>query len=82
MMRIRLLLCKRKWTSGLQHPFTVSTVTSAFMDNIYNLHGMPESIVIERDCIFTSKFWREMATWTSVKLYMSSSHHLQTDGQS
>lgn len=41
---------------GLQHPFTVSTVAAAYMDNIHKLHGMPESIVSDRDRIFTSKF--------------------------
>ena len=60
---------------GLQHPFTVSTVTAAFMDNIYKLHGMPESIVTDRDRIFTSRFWREIAALTGTKLKMSSSHH-------
>lgn len=67
---------------GLLHPFTVSTVTAAFMDNVYKLHGMPESIVTDRDRIFTSRFWREIAALTGIKLRMSSSHHPQTDGQS
>ena len=49
---------------GLQHPFTVSSVISVFMDNIHKLHGMPESIVTDRDRIFTSRFWREMAALT------------------
>lgn len=66
---------------GLLHPFTVSTVKSAFMDNVYKLHGMPESIVTGRDRIFTSRFWREIDALTVVKLRMSSSHHPQTDGQ-
>ncbi|KAM3386101.1 hypothetical protein ACQJBY_009639 [Aegilops geniculata] len=55
---------------------------SAFMDNIYKLHGMPESIVTDRDRIFTSRFWREIAAPTGTKLKMSSSHHPQTDRQS
>lgn len=66
---------------GLLHPFTVATVVSAFMDNIYKLHGLPESIVTDRDRIFTSSFWRQMAALSGTKLRMSSSHHLQTDGQ-
>lgn len=66
---------------GLQHPFTVPTVASAFMDNVHKLHGMLESIVTDRDRIFTSRFWREMAGMTGVKLHMSSSYHPQTDGQ-
>lgn len=67
---------------GLQHPFTVSTVTAAFMDNIHKLHGLPESIVTDRDRIFTSRFWLEIAALTGIKLRMSSSHHPQTDDQS
>jgi hypothetical protein len=65
---------------GLAHPYTVSKVASAYMDNVHKLHGMPESIVFDRDSIFTSRFWREMAALTGTKLRMSSSHHPQTDG--
>jgi hypothetical protein len=65
---------------GLAHPYTVSTVASAYMDNVHKLHGMPESIVSDRDSIFTSRFWCEMAAMTGTKLHMSSSHHPETDG--
>jgi hypothetical protein len=65
---------------GLSHPYTLSTVVTAYMDNVHKLHGMPESIVSDRDNIFTSRFWREMATLIGTKLRMSSSHHPQTDG--
>jgi hypothetical protein len=65
---------------GFSHPYTASIVASAYMDNVHKLHGMPESIVSDRDIIFTSKFWREMANLTGTKLRMSSSHHPQTDG--
>ena len=65
---------------GLSHPFTVSTVVAAFMDNVHKLHGMPESIVSNRDRVFTSRFWKELATMTGTKLRMNSSYHPQTDG--
>ena len=65
---------------GLRHPFTVSDVTDAFMDNVYKLHSMPQSIVSDRDRVFTSRFWRELAAKTGTKLRMSSSYHPQTDG--
>nr|GEX38621.1 retrotransposon-related protein [Tanacetum cinerariifolium] len=29
---------------ALQHPFTASTVAQVFLDNVYRLHGMPDSI--------------------------------------
>ena len=66
--------------AGLSHPFTAPVVAAAFMDNVHKLHGMPESIVSDRDRIFTSRFWRELAALSGVKLRMSSSQHPQTDG--
>jgi hypothetical protein len=42
---------------ALAHPFTPSSVAQAFMDKIFKLHGMPTSIVLDRDPTFTNKFW-------------------------
>jgi hypothetical protein len=44
----------------LQHPFTTSTVDQIFMDQVFKLHGMPHSIVSDRDPTFTSNFWQEL----------------------
>jgi hypothetical protein len=33
----------------LSHPYTVATVVNAFMNNIYKLHGLPASIVSDKD---------------------------------
>lgn len=43
----------------IQYPFTTSIVAQIFMDNISKLHGMPHSIVSDRDPTFTSNFWQE-----------------------
>jgi hypothetical protein len=66
---------------SLSHPFTALTVAHAFMDNIYKLHGMPSSIVTDRDRIFTSNLWQELFRLTGTTLRMSSAYHPQTDGQ-
>jgi hypothetical protein len=44
----------------LQHPFTTSTVAQIFMDQVFKLHGMPHSIVSDRDPTFTSNFWQKL----------------------
>lgn len=41
---------------GLSHPSSVITVGQAFLDNIYRLHGLPHSIVSDRDPVFISTF--------------------------
>eukprot|EP00253_Pinus_taeda_P032510 PITA_32510 len=45
---------------ALPHPFTLALVAQAFMDQIFKLHGMPTSIVSNRDPIFTNNFWQEL----------------------
>ena len=45
---------------ALPRPFTPNLVAHCFMDQIFKLHGMPTSIVSDRDSIFTSNFWLEL----------------------
>jgi transposase InsO family protein len=65
----------------LSHPYTASTVAQCFFEKIYTLHGLLNSIITDRDPIFTSNFWRELLKHFGVKLNMSSAYHPQTDGQ-
>ena len=48
---------------------------------MYKLHGLRLSLVSNRDRVFTSKLWQELFSLAGVQLRMSSSYHLQTDGQ-
>jgi transposase InsO family protein len=65
----------------LSHPFSAAVVVKAFFDTVYRLHGLPDSIISDRDKVFTSNFWKELFKPTKVTLSMSSSYHPQTDGQ-
>jgi hypothetical protein len=42
----------------LEHSFKASMVAQVFMDNIFKLHGMMQSIVMDHDPTFTSNFWQ------------------------
>jgi hypothetical protein len=65
----------------LKHPYTSVSVAKLFLDEVYRLHGMPLSIISDRDKIFTSKFWRELFSLAQAQLSMSSVYHHSLDGQ-
>lgn len=66
----------------LGHPYTASTVARVFFNDIVRLHGFPESIVSDRDPIFTGHLWRDLFKHAGVQLKLSTAFHPQTDGQS
>jgi len=65
----------------LAHPYTALQVAQLYLANIYKLHGLPQTIISDRDRIFTSKVWQELFKLTDTQLAMSSSYHPQSDGQ-
>ena len=52
------------------------------MNHIVSLHGVPVSIIFDRDPRFTSRFWKGLMKELGVKLNLSTAFHPQTDGQS
>ena len=66
---------------AFSHPYTIAKVANVYLQSVFKLHGMPSTIVSDRDPIFTSHFWRELTRLQGVSLTISSSYHPQTDGQ-
>lgn len=65
----------------LSHPYTALQVAQTYFNNIYKLHGLPSSIISDRDKVFTSALWQQLFTLSDTKLLMSSSYHPQINGQ-
>jgi hypothetical protein len=40
----------------LKHPYAAEKLAQVFMNQLFKLHGMPQSIISDRDSTFTSKF--------------------------
>ena len=66
----------------VKHPYTAATIAQLFMDHVVKLHGLPASIVSDRDTIFVSHFWRKLFKLYKVNLQLSTAYHPQMDGQS
>ena len=56
-------------------------VADLFIDNVFKIHGLPETIVSDRDGRFMSQFWTGLMQKLKVGLTPSSAFHPQTDGQ-
>lgn len=65
----------------VKHPYTAVSIARLFFDNVVKLHGIPNSIVSDRDKVYTSAFWQELFALIKTKLQLSSAYHPRTDGQ-
>ena len=53
-----------------------------YVEEIVRLHGVPISIVSDRDPRFTSRFWSSLQDAMGTRLHFSTAFHPQTEGQS
>ena len=65
----------------ISHPYTAISVAHVFFDNVFKLHGMPQSVVSDRDPTFTSLFWKELFQLQEIEFKFSSAYHPQSNGQ-
>jgi hypothetical protein len=63
------------------HTITSKQTADLFIKEIFRLHGVPKTIVSDRDKNFTANFWETLVTRLGTMLLRSSGYHPQTDGQ-
>ncbi|KAL2236238.1 UNVERIFIED_CONTAM: Transposon Ty3-I Gag-Pol polyprotein, partial [Sesamum indicum] len=61
---------------------SLDKLAELYVSEIVRLHGIPTSIVSDRDPRFTSHSWGSLQTALGTELHFSTAFHPQTDGQS
>jgi len=80
-----LVVCDR--FSKMAHFIATMERTSAeglarlFRDQVWKLHGLPESIVSDRGMQFAAGIMKELNNLLGIQTKLSTAYHLQTDGQ-
>ncbi|GJT16943.1 putative reverse transcriptase domain-containing protein [Tanacetum coccineum] len=61
---------------------SMETLTRLYIKEIVSRHGVPISIISDRDSHFTSRFWQSLQSALGTQLDMSTAYHPNPDGQS
>ncbi|GJY26120.1 putative reverse transcriptase domain-containing protein [Tanacetum coccineum] len=66
----------------MREDYKMDRLARLYLNEIVARHGVPISIISDRDSHFTSRFWQSMQEALGTRLDMSTAYHPQTDGQS
>ncbi|GKB84542.1 putative reverse transcriptase domain-containing protein [Tanacetum coccineum] len=61
---------------------SMENLTRLYIKEILSRHGVPISIILDRNSHFTSRFWQSLQSALGTQLDMSTAYHPKTDGQS
>ena len=75
-------LTKSAHLLAVRMTFALERFCRLYIREIVRLHGVPVSIVSDRDPRFTAHFWKSFQKAMGTRLMMSTAFHPQTDGQS
>ncbi|KAD3069391.1 hypothetical protein E3N88_37271 [Mikania micrantha] len=66
----------------IRESYSSEKMAETYVREVVSRHGVPVTIVSDRDTRFTSHFWRNFQEELGTKLLISTAYHPQTDGQS
>ncbi|KAK1422205.1 hypothetical protein QVD17_25165 [Tagetes erecta] len=66
----------------IREAYSSERMAEVYIREIVSRHGVPVTIVSDRDTRFTSRFWRKFQEELGTRLLISTAYHPQTDGQS
>ncbi|GKC68670.1 putative reverse transcriptase domain-containing protein [Tanacetum coccineum] len=66
----------------MREDYKMDRLARLYLNEIVARHGVPISIISDRDSRFTLRFWQTMQEALGTRLDMSTAYHPQTDGQS
>ena len=62
--------------------YSLDKLAELYIKEIVRLHGIPISIILDRDLRFTSRFWGKLQETLGTRLNFNIEFYPQTDGQS
>ncbi|GJS47807.1 putative reverse transcriptase domain-containing protein [Tanacetum coccineum] len=74
-------LTKSAYFLPMREDYKMERLARLYLNEIVARHGVPISIISDRDSRFTSRFWQSMQEALGTRLDMSTAYHPQTDGQ-
>ncbi|GKD90328.1 putative reverse transcriptase domain-containing protein [Tanacetum coccineum] len=75
-------LTKSAYFLAIREGYKMENLARLYVDEIVAGHGVPVSIISDRDGRLTSRFWQTLQKALGARLEMSTAYHLQTDEQS
>lgn len=67
---------------AIREDYKMEKLARIYINEVVARHGVPVSIISDRDSRYTSRFWHSLQKALNTRLDMSTAYHPQTDGQS
>ena len=80
-----LVVCNRflkmLYFVAMTEKITAEELAKLFRDNVWKLHKLPESVILDRRPQFAAELMKELNEMLEIEIKLSIAFHPQTDGQ-